>query len=88
MILSCGTREIPAVTLILGAQETLRIRRALSLSRRGDIARILLGLAQIDRYIEFAVFRLCEPFLILGYPVRTDIIRGFGERIIVVGRLF
>ena len=74
------------VALRLAAELALRVARGFGAAGRGDRARILLRLGEVDRDVELAVLRRGLPLAVLRDAVAADVVRVAGEAVIPVGR--
>ena len=87
VILPGGVAQVSGVALVLRAQEALGIARALGLSGGGNGLGVLLRLGEVDGNVQYTIFRLRCPPLILQNSIPADVIRVPGEGIVPVRRL-
>ena len=72
------------IAFVFTAEQTGWITGFLCLSGFCDISWILLRLGQIDRNIDWTVFRFRNPFFILCDTVFTNIVCSLAESIIII----
>ena len=85
--LACRVVETAGVADIFRAEQAARISVLLLRERSCDRPRILLGLREIDRDVEFTVARLCDPFSVFLNAVCADIVGIAAYFIEIIGRL-
>ena len=86
VVFARGIIGAAGIALGLAAELALGIAGGLGAARRGDRARVLLGLGEVDRDVKLAVFGLGLPLAVLRDAVAADIVAVAAESIIPVGR--